>query len=85
MQIELRKPIDEVKKITPRPILNLGGSGDFLVAPSMAHDLANAAAQPSSVYIVAGAPHGNYLLAGGTAYLERVVSFFQGALLTRPS
>ncbi len=85
MQIELRKPIDEVKKITPRPILSLGGSGDFLVAPSMAHDLANAAAQPNSVYIVAGALHGNYVLAGGTVYLERVVSFFRGALLTRPS
>ncbi len=84
MQIELRKPIDEVKKINPRPLLMIGGSADHLVAPSMATDLAIAASQPDSVYIVADALHGNYVGAAGAAYLERVVSFFRRTLLMQP-
>ncbi len=76
MQIELRKPIDEVKKIYPRPLMVIGGSEDYLVAPSMTLDLANAASQPESAYVVVGAQHGNYSAVGGVAYLDRVVSSF---------
>ncbi len=84
MQIELRKPIDEVKKINPRPLLAIGGSADSIVAPSMAADLASAASQPKSVYVVEGAQHGNYVGSAGNTYLDQVVSFFRRTLLTRP-
>ncbi len=84
MQIELRRPIDEIKKINSRPLLLIGGADDALVAPGMARDLANAASQPQALYLVAGAQHGNYVAAGGAAYLDRVVSFFRRTLLTRP-
>jgi alpha-beta hydrolase superfamily lysophospholipase len=84
MQVDVRKPIDEVKKIDQRPILTIAGSADDLVAPSMAGDLARAASQPDAVYLVEGASHGNYYAVAGTPYLERVVSFFRRALLIRP-
>lgn len=85
MRIELRRPIDEVKKITPRPLLVVGGSVDAIVSPVMAVELANSASQPEAAYVIEGAGHGHYVESGGNVYLERVVTFFRRALLTRAS
>jgi fermentation-respiration switch protein FrsA (DUF1100 family) len=85
MQIELRRPIEEVTKITPRALLVIGGGLDTIVSPAMAFDLASAAAQPDAAYVIEGAGHGHYVEAAGNIYLERVESFFQRALLTQAS
>jgi fermentation-respiration switch protein FrsA (DUF1100 family) len=69
-----------LRKMLPRPVLVVVGSLDPFVPSWMTDEVFAAAPDPKSVYVVPGAGHGGYTKAAGLAYVDRLVSFFDGAL-----
>jgi dipeptidyl aminopeptidase/acylaminoacyl peptidase len=80
MPVKELRPIDVIRDIAPRPILVIQGDLDGTVPPSMAKELFEAAGEPKSLWIVAGALHGSYEKHAGSEYALRLVRFFSDSL-----
>ncbi len=74
-------PIRVIGKLSPRPLLLIGGETDETVPRFMTDSLFQAAREPKSLYLIAGAGHGNFHLAAPAVYEQRLREFFQQALL----
>ncbi len=73
------RPVAEVGKIAPRPMLIIHGSADTLVTVAQAEQIK--AANPSAeLWEVAGAGHAGSYAANPQAYVQRVASFFAQSL-----
>jgi fermentation-respiration switch protein FrsA (DUF1100 family) len=81
LDIRLVRPIDDVGKIAPRPLLLVQGELDTLVPPGNAEALYQAAGEPKQIYIVHGAGHGGYLDADPSGFEHTLVDFFRKYLL----
>ncbi|MBI3319862.1 MAG: alpha/beta hydrolase [Candidatus Omnitrophica bacterium] len=73
-------PLDSVGKISPRPILLIYGQNDRRVPVEQANQLFQAAREPRELWMVDHAGHLEALHADPSAYLRRVVSFFNSFL-----
>jgi dipeptidyl aminopeptidase/acylaminoacyl peptidase len=80
MPVKELRPIDVVRDIAPRPIFIIEGALDVTVPVSMARELFEAAGEPKSLWIVAGALHGSYEKYAGSEYDLRLVRFFIDSL-----
>ena len=76
-----RPPIDEINDISPRAVLVVGGSDDHLVTPDFTRRLFDAAGQPKDLVLIDNAGHGDYLEAGGDAFRDTLLRFFDDYLL----
>jgi pimeloyl-ACP methyl ester carboxylesterase len=78
------RPEDIVANIAPRPILFIHGASDTYIQPSNMDALAAAAriARNANVqtWLVPGAAHAKSFNIEGTAYVDRVVAFYNAAL-----
>ncbi len=78
------RPVDAVAHIAPRPLLFIQGNADTFNPPSNLGVLTAAAqaAPNTSVqsWLVPGAAHAQAFHVAGTAYVDRVVAFFDSAL-----
>lgn len=81
MQVDRLRPIDEIAKISPRAVLVIGGSRDPIVPPAMAPALFAKAGEPKELLMIEGAGHGDYVAVGGSAYLDKLSTFFRRELL----
>jgi pimeloyl-ACP methyl ester carboxylesterase len=72
-------PQDQIGDIAPRPILLIYGSRERSLAG--AYDQLAAAGENAELWIVDGAGHGNYLTIAPAEYEQRVIAFFDNALL----
>lgn len=83
------RPVDEVAKIAPRPILFIQGANDGDILPSNMFELASAAsAAPGADVQTWLVPHANHIQAYNsmrTAYIDRMVSFFTTKLCAEGS
>jgi hypothetical protein len=77
IDINLLSPQDVIGQIAPRPILLIYGSQEVSLSGGR-HQLA-AAGDNATLWIVAGARHGNYLELAPEAYEARLVKFFDAA------
>jgi len=84
MPVNELRPIDVVHDIAPRPIFVIQGDLDGTVPVSMARELFEAAGEPKSLWIVAGAHHGDYEKYAGGEYDLRLVRFFTDSLKPEP-
>jgi fermentation-respiration switch protein FrsA (DUF1100 family) len=75
------RPLDEIGRIAPRPVLIIHGDADGLVPLSDAQQLA-AAGPSAELWIVPGAGHGGSYRMDPQAYTERVAAFFERNLAT---
>ena len=73
------RPIDEIGKIAPRPVLIVHGGGDTFVPVENGRRL-KAAAPTAEYWEVPGAAHASSYAADPQAYVDRVASFFQSKL-----
>jgi uncharacterized protein len=80
MPLNELRAIDVVKKISPRPLLVIGGDVDGTVPEWMTRKLFAAAGQPKSLWIVHGAGHGNYSITAPDAYKAQLLEFFSRSL-----
>jgi len=83
LSLEMVRPIDEIKLISPRPVFLIQGMGDTMVPLNSAILLYEAAGEPRELWIEAGVPHLNMYVHCRTCYTERVIRFFDTYLLRR--
>lgn len=78
------RPVDEIARIAPRPILLIHGSADDWVPPSnMAELYAAGASAPNAhvqQWLVPGVKHAQSYHTLGDQYVDRVVAFYDAAL-----
>lgn len=76
--IAASRPVDEIGRLAPRPVLIVHAAGDDVIAQSHAERLAAVAGVEP--WIVAGDSHTDTFTAAPAAYAERVAIFFLTAL-----
>jgi fermentation-respiration switch protein FrsA (DUF1100 family) len=77
------RPIDDIGRIAPRPILITQGALDEIVPVQHAHTLFKAAQEPKELWIVPDARHVEARDRDGDLYFERVETFLREALSDR--
>jgi uncharacterized protein len=75
------EPVRVIGRVSPRPLLVIGGGRDENVPPFMTDSLFAAAREPKAMFVVPRAGHGNFNEVDPTAYAERLRDFFERALL----
>ncbi len=71
------EPVKLIAGIAPRPVLILGGTKDSEIPAPLVQKLYDAARDPRSLWIVAGAGHGDYFLVAATEYTQKLTGFFR--------
>jgi fermentation-respiration switch protein FrsA (DUF1100 family) len=72
------RPIKEVQRIAPRPILFIHGAADRTIPPAESIELHRASGNPiNSIWLVPGATHVKSYLRQRQEYVARVAAFFQ--------
>ncbi|GAC1445570.1 MAG: hypothetical protein NVSMB52_07130 [Chloroflexota bacterium] len=75
------RPVDDIARISPRPILIIQGTADTTVPVSDSQANFAAAKAPKQLWWVKGAAHAQSLFVERSAYQHRVIKFFKHALL----
>jgi fermentation-respiration switch protein FrsA (DUF1100 family) len=73
-------PINEVARISPRPLLLIHGTSDFLIKSQDSEMLYRAAREPKQLWRVEGARHTKAYRVAGAEYEQKVTAFFRRAL-----
>jgi fermentation-respiration switch protein FrsA (DUF1100 family) len=75
------RPVDDIARISPRPVFLIQGMGDGMVPPDSAQRLYDAAGEPRQLWTEDGVPHLNMYAFYKTRYTKRVIKFFDEYLL----
>ncbi len=70
------RPVDDIARISPRPVFVIQGAQDSLVPPTSAQALFNAAGEPRFIWIGAGMGHVQMAADMAEEYERRVIEFF---------
>ncbi len=70
------RPVEAVRRISPRPVMVIGGEGDTNIPASHFKLVYEAANDPKDLWIVPGAPHVGAFAARPEEYISRVTGFF---------
>jgi uncharacterized protein len=81
IDVDSVKPIAHIRAIAPRPVMIVQGTADESVPLHMGKLLYAAAGDPKHLWLIPGAGHGGYRRQVGPEYTEKVVDFFETALL----
>lgn len=76
-------PEQDIARISPRPMLIIQGEADRNIPADSAQRLYDAAGEPKSLWTEADVPHMNMYAYFKTRYTNRVISFFNDALLAK--
>lgn len=74
------RPVDEIGRLSPRPILIIHGTADQVVPPGDSQQNFSAARDPKELWWIDGATHGQTIEPVTPAYSQRVADFFQRSL-----
>ncbi len=69
--------IEEISKISPRPLFLIHGSADPLIPPEESLELFTAAGSPKELWIVEGAGHADAFHVDRMGYEDKVTGFFE--------
>jgi dipeptidyl aminopeptidase/acylaminoacyl peptidase len=72
------RPVDDICRISPRPVLLIYGDQDADVPPGSAQTMFKAACDPVDLWIIQGAHHGDTMTVAPEAYSARLLDFFGG-------
>jgi len=75
-------PINEITRISPRPVLIIQAEADHRIPPDQIRALIEAAREPKSLWIVPGAEHLGAYRSDPEGYQQRLVEFFGPYLKT---
>lgn len=81
LRAALVRPIDAVRRISPRPVLLIHGLDDRLYGSAHSEALYAAAGEPKALWLVPGAPHAGARFRQPAEYRRRLLAFFRAALL----
>ncbi|HJQ13796.1 MAG TPA: alpha/beta fold hydrolase, partial [Anaerolineales bacterium] len=77
------RPLDEIARISPRPVLLIQGMGDGMVPLNSAERLFDSAGEPRQLWTENDVPHLNMYAFYITRYTNRVIKFFDEYLLNK--
>jgi len=80
--VDRERPIDNLRRLSPRPLLIVAGSADADLPLAVARRMFAAACEPKGLWIIDGATHHSYAESAGPAYGTRLTAFYDRALLT---
>jgi fermentation-respiration switch protein FrsA (DUF1100 family) len=81
LDLNLMQPLDDVAAISPRPILILAGGLDPIIGPDAGQRYYEAASEPKELWFEPDVGHVGFWPAMPDEYKQRIVDFFDGALL----
>lgn len=81
IHIDDLRPVDEIAKISPRPILIIQGTGDKVVPPGTAEKLFDAAGEPKYLWMEDNVIHLGMFLNNPRKYQRKVIDFFNEYLI----
>jgi uncharacterized protein len=76
-----QRPKDVIANIAPRPVFVIAGTADEIVLPTQTRALFDGAREPKDWWLVSGATHGRYADADRPAYEDKIVRFYDDALI----
>ena len=79
--VDLVRPLDDIARISPRPIFLIQGMGDGMVPLDSGERLYDAAGEPRQLWMENDVPHLNMYTFYRTRYTKRVIKFFDESLL----
>ena len=77
---ELVRPVDDIGRISPRPVFIIQSMDDGMVPLDSAQRLFDAAGEPRQLWTESGAPHMNMYAYYKTRYTKQVIKFFNNYL-----
>lgn len=77
------RPLDDMARISPRPVFLIQGMGDGMVPLNSAERLYDAAGEPRQLWTENDVPHLNMYAFYRTRYTRRVIRFFEEYLLEK--
>ena len=80
-RLEDLNPVRVVAAVAPRPLLLIHGMEDKSILPTDAHVLSQAARDPKERWFVPGAEHVDSFYIDKQAYVNKIMEFFNHALL----
>jgi fermentation-respiration switch protein FrsA (DUF1100 family) len=75
------RPVDEIGKISPRPVFIIDGWDGSAIAMNSPYRLYAAAREPKQLWVEAGVPHLNMYAMYKEQYTQKVIGFFETYLL----
>ncbi len=75
------RPVDQVGRISPRPVFIIQGAADRAIPADSAQRLYDAAGEPRTLWIAPGAEHMGTMSTLPDDYEQRVIAFFNAGLL----
>lgn len=83
IRLEQVSSLDDISRISPRPVFLIQGMSDGMVPLDSAQRLYNAAGEPRQMWTKPGVPHLSMYTYHEADYTERVIDFFDRYLLTK--
>jgi uncharacterized protein len=83
VRVDSVRPVDDIARISPRPVFLIQGMSDGMVPLDSAERLYNAAGEPRQLWTENDVPHLNMYAFYKTRYTKRVIKFFDEYLLRR--
>jgi fermentation-respiration switch protein FrsA (DUF1100 family) len=81
IRLDMVRPLDDIARISPRPVFIIQGMGDRMVSIDSAQSLYDAAGEPRQLWLEDGVPHLGMFVSYKVEYTERVIGFFDKYLL----
>ena len=81
LTLDLVRPIDDISRISPRPVFIIQGMGDRNIPSDSAQRLYDAAGDPRMIWLEADVPHLSMYSYYRDKYIKRVIGFFDNYLL----
>ncbi len=81
LRLDMVRPIDDIGRISPRPVFFIQGMRDTMIPLDSAEQLFEAAGEPRELWTEPDAPHLNMYSYYRTRYTKRVINFFDTYLL----
>ena len=81
LEMDAMRPLEDVAAISPRPILILAGGQDRITGPDAGQRYYEAAGEPKELWFEPGLGHVSFWRVAPYEYEQRVVGFFDAALL----
>jgi Dipeptidyl aminopeptidases/acylaminoacyl-peptidases len=83
ISIDSVRPLDDIRRISPRPVFLIQGMGDGMVPLDSAQRLFDAAGEPRQLWTEKDVPHLNMYAYYKLRYTKRVIKFFDEYLLAK--
>lgn len=83
IKLEQVNPLEDIPRISPRPIFLIQGMDDGMVPFDSAQRLFDAAGEPRQLWTEQGVPHLSMFATHEAEYAERVIGFFDQYLLAK--